>query len=337
MQELVEFRRCQKCGQIERVHDSQVFVKGAHSDQCDNDVEKWRRFTRAADWKPLEGAVPREIIVPTGAFSDHISNYSIGFVGLKKEHNVEDAVCAGSGTLVRLGKVLGILTAAHVLEALPDSGEVGLAQFFGREIHYRRQTIKMEHSTKILIGGQANEPSGPDLAFLRLAEKDVGWLAAIQSFYNLNVHRDDDMKEAPATHSELCIVGAIDERTKNLPPEREGERRKGFEAIITDANQMWTKQTNELSTVGVKPKSYPDFTLPGGFGGTSGGGLWQIFFNEVDGKATFVTARLAGVPFYQSAPDADGLRVLTCHSKGDIYGQLVDTLLGRWPEEAADV
>lgn len=314
MTEHLEYRRCQKCGRIETVADSKAIVEGEHSDKCDNEIENWTRFTRPAEWKPTADAVPREVLIPTAAFADRISDYSIGFVRLDRKNGVEDAICAGSGTLVKLGKVQGILTAAHVLEALPAEGEIGLGQFFSEKVHYRRQTFRMENATDIRIGGRANSPNGPDLAFLRLSDHDVGWLSALQSFYNLAIHRDDDKKDPPAQHSELCVVGAIDERTKDLPPERENERRKGFEAIITDANLIGSKETGEASVDQVKPKRYPDFTLPGNFGGTSGGGLWRIYFNESEGKATFVTARLAGVPFYQSPPDKDRLRTLTCHS-----------------------
>jgi hypothetical protein len=335
MEELAEFRRCQKCGQIERVSDDKLMLEGKHSNACDNEIEKWTRFTKPMDWQPAVGAVPREVLIPTAAFSDYISNFAIGFVRLEVKDNIEDAICAGTGTLVKLGAVHGILTAAHVLQALPTDGEVGLSQFFGSQISYRRQTIRMERTSSILIGGHENAPNGPDIAFLRLSNNDVGWLSAILSFYNLGMHRDDNKESAPTAHSELCIVGAIDERTRDLPPEREGERRKGFEAIITDANLIKAVDSDVASTITVKPKKYPDFTLPGNYGGTSGGALWRVFFSEIDGKIAFSKAQLAGVPFYQSASDKDGLRTLTCHSVTDIYGQLLEKIVETWPKETS--
>jgi hypothetical protein len=39
--------------------------------------------------------------------------YTVGLVKLKVHDRLEDAIGAGSGTLVRVGKVHGILTAAH--------------------------------------------------------------------------------------------------------------------------------------------------------------------------------------------------------------------------------
>lgn len=330
----VEFRRCQTCGRVEKVATSAVIVEGSHSEKCTNEQEKWLVFTAAEDWKPPEnGAKLRQVILPTATFSDHITNYAIGFVKLIDEGGVEDAVCAGSGTLVKLGKVHGILTAAHVLEDLPSQGRVGLAKFFGSEVHYRKQTIEMDYSKKLIVRGKGAASDGPDIAFLRLPDKDIGWLEAIQSFYNLGLHQDDSSKDPPAPNSVYCMVGAIDERTKDLPGERPGERRKGFEAIMTDGNIMWERDTENVSLIAIKPKVYPDFTLPNGFGGTSGGGLWQIYFKENDGKTEYSGVRLVGVPFYQSEVGQDGFRTITCHSQKDIYGLLLNTIVENWPEE----
>jgi hypothetical protein len=43
--------------------------------------------------------------------------YSIGFVTVLTTGNIEEATCAGSGTLVTVGSLHGVLTAAHVLNA----------------------------------------------------------------------------------------------------------------------------------------------------------------------------------------------------------------------------
>ncbi len=62
----------------------------------------------------------RTITIPTAGVSDAMAAYTIGFAKLEILGCIEDAVCASSGTLVSVGKVRGILTAAHVLAALPD-------------------------------------------------------------------------------------------------------------------------------------------------------------------------------------------------------------------------
>jgi hypothetical protein len=46
---------------------------------------------------------------------------------LGNRNGQQQPVSAGSGTLVTVGKVQGILTAAHVLDVLPDDGAVAIA------------------------------------------------------------------------------------------------------------------------------------------------------------------------------------------------------------------
>jgi hypothetical protein len=51
-----------------------------------------------------------------------IANFSVGLAKLIVRDKAEDAIPAGSGTLVTIGSVAGILTAAHVVKNLPDAG-----------------------------------------------------------------------------------------------------------------------------------------------------------------------------------------------------------------------
>jgi hypothetical protein len=47
-----EFRRCQKCGQVEKIETHEIFIKGNYPDDCDSEVELWVRFKAPADWPP---------------------------------------------------------------------------------------------------------------------------------------------------------------------------------------------------------------------------------------------------------------------------------------------
>jgi hypothetical protein len=176
----------------------------------------------------------RTITIPTAGVSQAMAAYTIGFVKLEVHDRVEDAIGAGSGTLVSVGKVHGILTAAHVLDNLPDRGTVGIVEYRGEGIHYRKRTIEMADTTKVALRAADFGPDGPDLGFLRLAAETVGWFEAIGSFYNLLKHRPDASQPPPSPTSVDAIVGMIDERTKDLPAERPRERRKGFEALFSN-------------------------------------------------------------------------------------------------------
>jgi hypothetical protein len=58
--------------------------------------------------------------------SDQINNSGVGF--LKFRDSGREADVAGSGTFVQLGKIKGILTAGHVIDNLPETGQVGLVR-----------------------------------------------------------------------------------------------------------------------------------------------------------------------------------------------------------------
>jgi hypothetical protein len=62
----------------------------------------------------------RIITIPTAGASQAMAAYTIGLVKLEAHIRLEDAIGAGSGTLASVGKVRGMLTAAHVLDNLFD-------------------------------------------------------------------------------------------------------------------------------------------------------------------------------------------------------------------------
>ncbi|MEY9463869.1 hypothetical protein ABH973_004282 [Bradyrhizobium ottawaense] len=277
----------------------------------------------------------RTITIPTAAVSDAMAAHTIGFARLEVRDHIEDAIGAGSGTLVSIGKVHGILTAAHVLTNLPDQGEVGIIEYRGQTLHFRKRTIEMANAAKIVLRGDAYGPDGPDLAFLRLAADTIGWFKALGSFYNLLKHRSDASGSPPSPAFTDAVVGMIDERTKDLPAERPRERRKGFEALFSNGTVSNERIVDGYDLFDFAPTDYPDFTLPGDYGGTSGGAVWRIYL-KVDGeKPDIAGVRLWGMPYYQMKKEGGG-HVLTCHGTGGIYGALVEPIVAKWPEEAVD-
>src|SRR6266849_6444149 len=92
---------------------------------------------------------------------------------------------AGSGALVTVGPIRGILTAAHVLKELPDRGQVGLIQFSTNPL-LQKQSIDVYLTDRLTIGGEHNGADGPDIGFLRLASHQAATLDATNVFFNLS-------------------------------------------------------------------------------------------------------------------------------------------------------
>jgi hypothetical protein len=65
----------------------------------------------------------------TDELAAEVANYTIGFVDVSTDRlvlddrpvHIKDASSAGSGTLVKIGQMEGVLTAAHVIRRLNDN------------------------------------------------------------------------------------------------------------------------------------------------------------------------------------------------------------------------
>ncbi len=117
--------------------------------------------------------------------SDEVADFTVGFATLSTSGGRQDADPAGSGALVTVRSVRGILTAAHVLKRLPNQGEVGLVRFPRVQSVTQRLTIDMGHAEKLTLAADVNGPEGPDIGFLRLSPVDAETINARNVFFNL--------------------------------------------------------------------------------------------------------------------------------------------------------
>jgi hypothetical protein len=276
----------------------------------------------------------KQFLLSTEQISQETAYYTMGFAHLTRDRNIEDATSAGSGTFVRIGSLHGVLTAAHVLENLPTYGTVGVVLQAQTPQEFQRQTIIMEHTQRVAISNNEFGEYGPDLAFLRLVDADIGWLKAKISFYNLMKRRDDVLagKRPSKSHADV-ITGAIHEFTKDAPPQLPRTRKKVFALIFCSARQTAVRYMDDRQLTYFEPVNDPGFPMPTSFEGTSGGAIWCFYVAEKDNKPEVIERWLIGVPFFQS-PGADGKYSITCHGERDIYGRLIDRVVAQWPVEA---
>jgi hypothetical protein len=86
------------------------------------------------------------VTIPTADLGQYTASFNVGFAILSNDGKVETAFCAGSGTLVSVGDQKGILTAAHVLAMLPDSGDTAIALCAEGPSIYRATKLCAAHS-----------------------------------------------------------------------------------------------------------------------------------------------------------------------------------------------
>lgn len=268
----------------------------------------------------------RDVDLKTRLISDQVTHFAAGFVRFQILNNKERGVSAGSGTLVSVGSVHGILTAAHVLEALPRNGEVGIALNYEDPSQFRRLVIEMQHAEPILIGGEASGASGPDLGFLRLSQSDVGKLKALGSFYNLSRRRSDALANVPSASNYVdAITGIVHERTKEIASVSPKVVSTGFEALFVDGLSGKIIDHADFDLFDFEPAPRPGFILPSDYRGVSGGAVWRFYVNLEGETPKVVEKRLLGVPFHQSDLK-DGNRVLRCHGPRSVYATLFDKI-----------
>jgi len=250
-----------------------------------------------------------------------IINYLIGIVKIIETEGKEDVVLMGSGTLVDINGVFGIITAQHVMDALQSDGNLGF--IISEKLH--RPLIEAQALVHTRIAKGNNPSIGPDLGFIKLPNTSIGLLKALKSFYNVSKSRERILHEPPDNDLGFwCLSGIPDEKTLTEGPSR------GFETVKRFLEYCPFGRTSNYHILG--EFDYFDFDVsynektqpPISFGGVSGGGLWQVLIGQDEkGRVILKESILSGVAFYES-PLVNDKRAIKCHGRRSIYKQAYD-------------
>ena len=265
--------------------------------------------------------------------STEIADFTVGFAKLRTCGDTPDVDPAGSGSLVTVGSVHGILTAAHVLVNLPDQGGVGLVRFPRAPSVAQKQMIDMGYAEKLTISADAFGSQGPDLGFLRLSPKDVGTLKARNIFFNLGTRQKSVLAgDQPDPQYFDGISGMIAEWTTDLPSEQRLARVKGFRALYGVGLVVGEHESNGFDLLHFEVTYGPGSDSPDNYAGMSGGALWRVYCTkDDDGQLSVVDKKVYGVAFHQSDL-SDQKRIITCHGPRSVYGSLIEAVREKWPE-----
>ena len=275
--------------------------------------------------KPLSEPMPLDQL-PADLFERvlyDVANFTIGFARLDRD--THDVHLIGSGTLVAAGGKRAILTAQHVVQALPKSGRIGLI------LGEHRQTPSIDAAaTHVSFSDRGSVVSdGPDIALVTLTEAVAGTIEAKKSFYNVESRRDAMLTSPlPQDHGFWVAQGFVGERTIVVEYRPEGSPlwKRFFHMSAAGGPQSETIVGKyDYVEMPVIPVRNPD--VPTSFGGMSGGGLWQIpLHRNAQGVIEYFRPLLSGVIFYQY--DEIEQRHLKCHFRRTVYGPVLESLLG---------
>jgi hypothetical protein len=238
-----------------------------------------------------------------------------GFFAIKDGHPYS----RGSGTFVSIGKIQGLLTCGHVLNAISAAGRISLAIFPVRPVD-RLFSVNLDECDHIKFGPSCTE-HGPDLGFLKLPIPFLDSVSQLISVKSLETGRTHAFaNEEPSDESVTVLAGIVDEWT--------GE--EDNEAVIPAlmsvgriADRVQTADGHDLFYF--RPEPDENFPPPKSYGGTSGGGLWRVYPRPRDGGE--IAYRLIGVAFYQTPS-----RQIVCHGQASLYCRLFDAIRNKWPD-----
>jgi hypothetical protein len=259
-----------------------------------------------------------------------LSHHAVGFCSVKqRDGHDDDAVSAGSGTLVRIGRVTGIITAAHVLRDLLQIPRVGLLRFPASANTVQRQMIEIEQPDTIILDGAAG-PDGPDLAFLRLPIVNEANLAATNTFYEVARRRDVILTGHPGSALTEAVLGVVEAMTKDVAGTAPSVRSKLFTMMLLDGVTGAMRVSDGYDVTVFQPRFEDDDQPPATYKGVSGGGLWRVYFCP-DGSQRIIDSHLFGVAFYEQL-GIDKRMQLVCHGPRSLYEQLLPAIEAKWSD-----
>lgn len=258
-----------------------------------------------------------------------ISDFMVGFAKLCNTDFEQDAELGGSGTLVQIDDVYGILTAYHVLKKLPDTGDIGLILPRRSQPQLHAPTIKGEVVQKVKVAYGENADEGPDIGFLLLPSEVAGWLKAIKSFYNLS-RRREKVLTSPHDYRDgvWFLCGFAAEQTSEEPAQAGFAKVKVFRGDIGVVGVNREFSIDDFDYFDFEARYGGINHAPESFKGFSGGGLWQApLIRGEDGKLRAKEIILSGVAFYETGR-ADNRNVIRCHGRRSVYKQAIERVKG---------
>jgi hypothetical protein len=227
---------------------------------------------------------------------------------------------AGTGTLVEIGKIHGVLTCAHVLDAIKDETRIDVVLSPVRPATRFIPLLNVkDHCEYIKFGPSGAPQDGPDLGFLRLPIPFFDSISHLVSVKNLEIGRDQAFAKEPGEISITLVAGVIYEWTPEVQ-----QTTPFFVRGLLSVGQIEVEDRMKVAEHDLF-RFRPHFRAPTSYAGTSGGGLWRIYPQPDDGsEAAF---RLIGVAFYETE---DGQ--IICHGQASVYVRLFDAIRNKWPD-----
>jgi hypothetical protein len=235
-----------------------------------------------------------------------------------------DGQVSGSGTLVSIDGVRGILTAGHVVHNWHDSQPTeGHSKRLGI-IPDRRASVLVEeslaHFDSFVTEPADSETFGPDLAFVGIPSPSgfLSTLLAKKSFCDLTGPSVTNRMVFIQRAGPMASCGVVAERTERS----NGRITINQYVLLGTEPQLFERDGYDY--VDLRSRRSLEPKTPNSFGGLSGSGLWRFSLARLSpSEMKPFDFQLAGVAFFQLPDTDDGIATVRFHGPRSIYEQFL--------------
>ena len=254
-----------------------------------------------------------------------LRQYTIAFHGVKDKRGRKQPELLGSGVLVSAGNTRAILTAHHVIEVLPRTGRLGLLL----QKTYEPHSVDAQGVVLLKIARGTQDSVGPDLGAVILAPEIATSVAAIKTFYNLDMQQEMMLQNPPNLRDGFWVAqGFLEERTVVT---RNAEGRgftKSFYNFSGVGGPEVGDQIGDFDFFEFPVSHEGKQNSPKNWGGMSGGGLWQIMLKREGDGLVHLPPLLSGIIFYQQ-PTTETKCGVRGHGRRSVYDVAYNSILNR--------
>lgn len=257
---------------------------------------------------------------------------TIGFIKLRESATLSDkqhAFCYGSGVAVRLGRICGVLTCAHVAKAVMEEPVIGLLQFPTRQQRFQNLRVETDKLGDVIWQGSKWGAARPDMAFLRLPEVTFAEISAKSLVIDLDVQAAQVAQDEPRPCKRFDVVSGVVDSMTEAPRAEGSQSTTVFTSLHHVGHLRRPRALGDYDIWKFRADPGPDFQAPSSYAGMSGGPIWRFYFKpdgEEPDSAEFIGRRLVGIAFWQYLKTG----TLVGHAARTLYAGFVPRIRSKW-------
>lgn len=259
---------------------------------------------------------------------DALIPYSIGFLKAVKQ-NEETAAYepAGSGVLVEIAGIRGILTAAHVIRNLQTG--IPRAVIFTAQPNKLRAPILIFNPADldpILFGGINPSKTGPDLAFIRVPIEVVSSLKSNNLFYSFDARVNNFFNSGTTTIPRFQVIAGVVKANSKFKSSNDQYRTDSHALTLAyGETTAIEKMDDEFDVFQFKVHHNENVPRPHSYAGMSGSAIWGI----TDSHKPF-DRHIFGIAFYETPNESGEGNIIFSHGPVSIYGKLASAVSAKY-------